>query len=624
MSQDNSDISMMKPIEYFQLYWMDYVSTLVKKEYDEVHLDSPRMLLNEIISEIQYNQFKNKENIDYFRNTLSGWNKQDAVFKSIAGTEVTKALSHYFNPQKQKMLMEVCYHIIKKLDENNYVDKLIDGLQHCIEANAELTLDNRKIIRQYVQLIVAEFVSKGYDLQDIRETSYDIPGVIRVAGGDVVQAPDAFIDINKAQYPSKEAYFEAVRERIKRRDIAEMIQPIRDWYHREPKDAYLLMSISSIKGVKEVCIGDVIIYSPYVRKFVNTKYRCSLEEESDYPKLCAAIPVKYIGIQTAIKDAKQKMDKVFELLSVYYYTDKVFEYDLGHYYVVKDGIEIAESMSNSETGIRNTNDFYRHAMALNMDVLNNDHEAIDTLYHKINQHPDESTASRLNNALHWCRKANAARTNEEKLLDSWFALEGLLKVSDDVMGCIVDKTDNKIDYIHKVTTVAWGQRLYRDKCLHVYFDMWMRIHSIKILNLPEDIMKRSGLDAQEGEAYKMSDFIRCAEELTRYANDELLKDQLWEVSHYCKTVDNYKKEIARLRNNLLNIYRYRNLIVHNAVLPTESTEYYACLIYKICREVTGSVIRKCTESNSTIEQALLQLAIDYQSFESELEANKAI
>ena len=114
---NNSDIQIMKPVEYYQLYWTDYVSTLVSKDYDDVHLDSPRMLLNEIISEIQYNQFKNKENIDYFRHALSEWIKKDDVLKSIAGLEVTNALSHYFNPQKQKMLIEVCYHIIKKLDE---------------------------------------------------------------------------------------------------------------------------------------------------------------------------------------------------------------------------------------------------------------------------------------------------------------------------------------------------------------------------------------------------------------------------------------------------------------------------------------------------------------------------
>lgn len=624
MNQKGEIIQAMKPVEYFQLYWSDYVSTMVSKNDDDVHLDSPRMLLYEIISEIQYNKFKNKENIDYFRQTLSDWVKQDTVLRSIAGTEITNALSRYFNAQKQKMLMEVCHHIIRKLDENNYVDRLIDGLQQCIEANEELTYDVRTIIRQYTQLIVAEFVSKGYDLQDIRETAYDITGVIRVGGGEVAQAPDSFFDIDIKQYPSKQAYYEAVRERITRRNITEILQPIRDWYHREPKDAYLLMSISSIKGINDVSIGDVIIYSPNVRKFVNTKYHCALEEESDYPRLCAAIPVKYIGLQTAIKEAKRKMDKVFELLSVYYYTDKVFEYDQGHYYVVRDGEEIAESMSNTEAGNRPANDFYRYARALNMDVLNNDQEAIDALYNKINKHQDEATANRLNNVLHWCRKANTSRTNEEKLLDSWFALEGLLKVSDEVKGCIVDKPEDKIDYLHKVTTSAWGRRLYRDKCLRVYYDMLMRIYSIKVLNIPEEIMEKSGLKVQEGDTYKVSEFINCAEELMGYVNDEMLKDRLWEVSRYYKKADNYKKEITGLKYKILNIYRYRNLIVHNAVMPTESTEYYANLIYRICREVTGSVIRKCTDTSCTIEQALLQLAIDYQKFESELKENRAI
>lgn len=618
------DIQEKKPMEYFQLYWVDYVSNLVSKDYEEAHLDSPRMLLYEIISEIQYNKFKNKENIDYFRTALSAWHKQDAVLKSIAGAEITNALSRYFNPQKQKMLMEVCHHIIRKLDKKDYADRLIDDLQHCLETSTELTLDTRKTIRQYTQLIVAEFVSKGYDVEDIRDCTENIPGVIQVIDGKVAIAPDEFLDININQYSSKEAYYEAVRERIEHRNIAEMLQPIRERYHQEPIDAYLLMNISSIKGINEVSIGDVVIYSPNVRKFVNTKYRCPLEEESDYPKLCAAIPVKYIGIQSAIKEAKQKMDKVFELLSIYYYTDKVFEYDKGHYYIVKDGEELARSASRSEKGANIHDDFYRYAMATDMDVLNTDQEAIDTLYRKINQHPDEATAIKLNNALHWFRKANAASTNEEKLVDGWSALEGLLKVDDDVKGCIVDKTDNKIDYYHKIVAAAWGWRLHRNKCLHVYYDIWSRIHFLKVLNLPEELSERSGLNVQPGEAYKMQEFVRCSEELTSYVNDEMLKDQLWEVSQYYKNTDNYKKEIARLKNDILNIYRYRNLIVHNAVMPTESTEYYASLIYRICREVTGSVIRKCTNANCTVEQALLQLVIDNQNFESKLKEKTVI
>ena len=98
----------------------------------------------------------------------------------------------------------------------------------------------------------------------------------------------------------------------------------------------------------------------------------------------------------------------------------------------------------------------------------------------------------------------------------------------------------------------------------------------------------------------------------------MLRDRLREVNQFYSSIDNYRKEIQRLKNNILNIYRYRNLIVHNAVVPKESTEYYARLIYHICRQIIIALLRKCTDGNITIEQAMLQIMIDYQGYEASL------
>ena len=54
-------------IQYFQWYWTNYIDTLLDRGNVDVRLDSPRILLHEIISEIEYNKFQNPKNIKYFQ-----------------------------------------------------------------------------------------------------------------------------------------------------------------------------------------------------------------------------------------------------------------------------------------------------------------------------------------------------------------------------------------------------------------------------------------------------------------------------------------------------------------------------------------------------------------------------
>ena len=135
------------------------------------------------------------------------------------------------------------------------------------------------------------------------------------------------------------------------------------------------------------------------------------------------------------------------------------------------------------------------------------------------------------------------------------------------------------------------------------------------MNLP------SGLAVKPGEKYRFKDFIRCSEEVMGPVHDELLRDKLYKVSQFYSSLKNYDKEIKMLKENLQNVYRYRNLIVHNAVVPVNSTEYYAKLIYIISRYVVMTMLRKGTMENITIEQALLQYEIEYQHFYKELPDN---
>lgn len=607
-----------KLVEYFQIYWVDYVASLLDGDNLDEHLESPRMLLNDIISEIVYNKFKNNENVQYFKNELSKWYKNDTALKLISGTDIQNALKHHFHETHQKILLEICKKILADLDKYNYVDKLFDGLLKHLEHYQEITSETKEYVRRCTKLIIAEFVSKGYDLQDIQDFSYDIPGVIIVAGGEVISAPDAYLNISKKQFSSEASYFKAVGDRILQRSNAEILENIKKRYYKKPIDAHVIMGLSYIKGVSEVNVGGVIIYSPTVRRFVKVSDDYPIEKEGRYQNLCAAVPIKYIGLHSAIKQAKHKMDEVLEMLSIYYDKEDSIKYDLGKYYVVKDGDIIAESHSRAEKGMRNIDDFHIYAKAINVDILNNDQDDISALFQRLQSLSDETTKNRLKNALHWCRSANMAITNEERLLHSWFALEGLLTVSEDVKACLTSSHLGKIDEIKSIVVAILGKNIFKEKCLVAYSEILWRLQNTQCLNISEDIMEHAGLNIAVGDKYQFERFVRCAEELSNNISDELLKDKLHKISQFYKSVDCYDNEIRRLMSNIQNIYRYRNLIVHNAIISVETTQYYTQMAYRICREVIGKLLKLCTDSNTTIEQAILRLVIDYQCYYSNL------
>lgn len=607
-----------KLVEYFQIYWVDYVASLLDGDNLDEHLESPRMLLNDIILEIVYNKFKNNENVQYFKNELSKWYKNDTALKLISGTDIQNALKHHFHEKHQKILLEICKKILVDLDKDNYVDRLFEILLQHLENCQEITSETKEYVRRCTKLIIAEFVSKGYDLQDIQDFSYDIPGVIIVAGGEVISAPDAYLNISKKQFSSEASYFKAVGDRILQRSNAEILENIKKRYYKKPIDAHVIMGLSYIKGVSEVNVGSVTIYSPMVRRFVKVSEGCSIEKESCYQKLCAAVPIKYVGLHGAIKQAKHKMDEVLEMLSIYYDKEDSIKYDLGKYYVVKDGNIIAESYSRAEKEMRNIDDFHIYAKAIHVDVLNNDQDDISALFQKLQSLGDETTKNRLKNALHWCRSANMAITNEERLLHSWFALEGLLTVSEDVKACLTSSHFGKIEEIKSIVVAILGKSIFKEKCLAVYSEILWRLQNTPSLNIPEDVMEYAGLNIAVGDKYQFDRFVRCAEELSNNISDELLKDKLHKISQFYKSIDCYDNEIRRLMSNIQNIYRYRNLIVHNAIISVETTQYYTQMAYRICREVIGKLLKLCTDSNITIEQAILRLIIDYQCYYSNL------
>ena len=142
-----------KLIQYFQLYWHTYIASLLENDGTSVELTSPRMLINDVISEVLYNKLKNKDNLNYFKEQLSNWYKKDSVFNSISGIDIQNALQHFFVEKKQRMLLEICRKIQRDLDDNNYFDRLFDDFVDFLCNHSDVNIDIKEKCQDQRSLI---------------------------------------------------------------------------------------------------------------------------------------------------------------------------------------------------------------------------------------------------------------------------------------------------------------------------------------------------------------------------------------------------------------------------------------------------------------------------------------
>lgn len=82
--------------------------------------------------------------------------------------------------------------------------------------------------------------------------------------------------------------------------------------------------------------------------------------------------------------------------------------------------------------------------------------------------------------------------------------------------------------------------------------------------------------------------------------------------------DEYEKNLSR---NITLIYRFRNLIAHNATFPQYIIKYYAEDIEMITLRIVRKLIDVCRINETTLENTILNCVIKYDIFKSNLRDN---
>ncbi len=75
-----------------------------------------------------------------------------------------------------------------------------------------------------------------------------------------------------------------------------------------------------------------------------------------------------------------------------------------------------------------------------------------------------------------------------------------------------------------------------------------------------------------------------------------------------------KNKELEIKNDILLIYRLRNLISHNAVYPRYLIGFYANKVQKISSEIIRYLIEKYRKLNLGIDDILIDTISDYDEF----------
>jgi hypothetical protein len=458
-------IPVKTPIEYWEKYWTYLAEKLGDKDNYEFLLDSPRFLIDNIISEIEYNDLKNKDNSQLFRAQLSEWDKNDVVFKKLFHNKVA-ILQQKWGDGTNKYILSICKQIKAEFNTGIYFDRLLEQLVSIINDAKTLNYDTKIEINKFTKLIISEFIANGFDIDDIKSIQHDIPDIIRVENGTVLSAPNIYKELNRNDYDTEESYYKAIEDYIENRSVEERISVLGAYYYIEPKNCFVLFRLKGIKGDVNCLIDDINIYAPHIKRYITENPTLSKIEQtiSDRKYINAAIPVKHKMLHSSVTYASRRLEQVLDLLSLSYNTSTPIEYSDRDVSVVENGEYKAGNnlMISDEATTSKHEEFVGYMESLDVSKIENDIHKVGDRFTAINKKQTYDTL-KLATAAHWYQKGMFVQNPEDKLLFHWIAIESLLKTANEIRYNITgDRDHNLLHTVQKIVASILVKRHFHN------------------------------------------------------------------------------------------------------------------------------------------------------------------
>lgn len=603
------------PLKFWLRYWNESTSNYTKLNQFDIQLDNPHFLIEDILSEIEYNNFQNSDNREYFRSALGRCLKEDPAFASICKTQCTLALkdwnssSLYIRSLSQEML---------KCINEKYVEVIIGKLIQIIDDSITLTSSLKKQICKFTNLLISEFISQGISAQDITDFINDNEVFIDEAG-NIRAVNDSFHDIRKESFSNEDEYHIAIHEYLKKRKAKDFLENLYKQYTKESKKGYVLFRVKGVKGKTNFKFQGVHFYSIENTKYIKDKHAFSDIEKAqkDFNFINLAVPVEHKYFNTSKEYALSKATEVLDYLSLDLDTSKKISIDKQIITLVIDGHE--NGWSHDKTADPSFDEFITKIESID---LSNIHEEISRITLELQNHIAEKDLRKISNAVHWYNKAKTAERDEDILLYSWIAIESLLKTNNLVREAI-NRDNNSINTLSIIQEICSGIMLH-NKFYNYAYNYYAYIirnttHNDNYFDIPSNIIEKANLFHKERGKVLISQFFNNLKEIKDNVNSEILKYELEELDEFYSSKDHSYKYIKEIKNDILLIYRLRNLISHNATYSKTQTKLYGYKARVLCGNLIQAIRHHCQKYSISVDDALVRLHTDHLQFMANIE-----
>jgi hypothetical protein len=609
-------------LSYWQHYWRHCIDKLTDKDNVSFKVVGPRMLLKDLIEELEGHGLSNQDNISLFRKEISRLDKNDGVFYQLCHPAVTCLLKRLGNTANRDSCEILCRKILDTLVVKRYLALLVDWLAKTIDETTTSNFASRKKINDITHLVIAEYIAEGFVFDEIKNFSNEIPGVYIAEGGVVLAAPSEFDGLKQSDFDDEENYNKAIYKRIENWDVYRRLDVLKEYYFATPSEAFFIVRLEGLKGQIDDFIGDINIYSPKVKQYIkdNGKYSLSYVEEvlEDRDRVNAAIPIDYISLEQARVYAKTKLEEVLDILMLTYRTNTPVTMSESKYAVVVDGNEVAGSAAekDGDTKKATREEMIKYIEAFDLSNVSGDGFKFLSDKHRVFEVGHGALKIRLKNAAHWYTKAAASDKDEDVLLYSWFAIEGLLKVDSRTSVEVLnkDKKENSLKMIQEFVTSIFCKRYFYSYLKDTYRNYYYLLTQYdNYYDLTDEVISKAGLCIKVGDRYRDGDFLNAVPDMVACINDDIVRDELTLMGEFYTNDKGLRDKEQQIKEDLLMIYRLRNMIVHNAALSCVNMAFYAREAKFYALQVIRYVMDNASGDKS-IEEIVLGAKLDYQVF----------
>lgn len=627
----------LEKIYYWICLWEELINNYNKKSYG-LALNNPQLLLTNIIDEIESNQFKNKDNKNYFIKQLGNMLKNDPAIKKKFKAEFTHILQS-LQSKKYFYLKHLCLSVQNIFHNSKYYNELFSELNKILTA-ATWNDNDEESIKLISQHLITELMMKGYELKDISNLPKQLFDGYEYIGKFLIT--DFPARAKNENTKDIEEYNNLVQKEMDKLSIEKRLSYF-IYYFGEIKETYnIIIQINGIKSTNIDCtIGPIRLYSPHMKQLID--YSSSLEKrltskdlfkkenselfrsEENNNLINALISVEAININSAVSKARKYLSNILDLICLFFRTKVNLSSSSDSIILNKEMQEISFSInSHSKFDLSQWHDY------LELETFSEDFIQISKVIGEIIAKPKNSLSgfeNKIFQALHWYRKGCETTEKEDQLINFWILIESFIENNSSIDDSIITSNNSKFKIIQEILPLleilyfsfkyGWELQYYLlDRYVNRFFD-----------SVPKDLVVKCNLAPSKGTEINLVTFLNHLSDLKDYVKPKLIKDKIiFAESFFFNTefaIKFIKDQISQMKDDILLIYRLRNKIVHNANYDDTTLSIYVQKAKKYSQRILYSILSGyCIENNKSIDDILMKKYVEANELLIHLDIDK--